>query len=253
MKVQGSNIVVTGGASGIGLAFAKHLQGLSAHVWVLDKDRSALDSVAQQLAEDSGHLKFMYCDVGEESQVVNTIREIELESLGGIDVLINNAAVLKDQALISVLRRNIKKHSLADWQETLRSNLTGPFLMAREVAEAIIRGNRSGLIVNISSISRKGNAGQSAYSASKAGMDALTVTWSQELANYRIRVVGIAPGFVDTPMTRRIPALFLETIRNKSPLRRFGTLDEFGHTIQYVIENDYLHGKVLELDGGLRF
>jgi 3-oxoacyl-[acyl-carrier protein] reductase len=187
-----------------------------------------------------------------EPQVVEAVQAIEEES-GGIEVLINNAAVLHDQALVSKLRGNMKKHSFMDWQETLQSNLTGAFLMAREVASMMIRGNRRGVIVNISSISRHGNAGQSAYAASKAGIDALTVTWSHELAMYGIRVVGIAPGFVETPMTAKIPRLFLERLRDKSPLKRFGTLAEFGHTMQYVLENDYLHGKTLELDGGLRF
>jgi 3-oxoacyl-[acyl-carrier protein] reductase len=249
VNIAGKNIIVTGGASGLGLAFAKHLQRLEAHVWLLDRDRHALEAVAYHAMQC---LQCRWCDVGEERHVIQTVKEIEQES-GGIDVLINNAAVLQDQALVSKLRGTVRKHSLDNWQETLRSNLTGAFLMAREVAEAMIRGHRPGLIVNISSISRHGNAGQSAYAASKAGIDALTVTWSQELAVYGIRVVGIAPGFVETPMTQRIPALFLDRIRNKSPLQRFGTLEEFGHTIQYVFENDYLHGKVLELDGGMRF
>jgi len=249
VKIAGRNVIVTGGASGIGLAFATHLQRLEARVWLLDRDRHALEAVTHCATP---RLQCRWCDVGEEQQVIQTVRDIEQES-GGIDVLINNAAVLKDQALVSKLRGTIRKHSLDDWQETLRSNLTGAFLTAREVAEAMIRSHRPGLIVNISSISRHGNAGQSAYAASKAGIDALTATWSQELAVYGIRVVGLAPGFVETAMTRRIPALFLDRIRDKSPLKRFGTLEEFGHTIQYVVENDYLHGKVLELDGGLRF
>jgi 3-oxoacyl-[acyl-carrier protein] reductase len=116
-----------------------------------------------------------------------------------------------------------------------------------------LRARRPGLIVNVSSISRAGNPGQSAYAASKAAVDALTVTWSQELAIYGIRVVALAPGFIETSMTTRIPPVFLERIRERTPLRRFGTLDEFGHVIEFIVENDYLNGKVLELDGGLRF
>ena len=107
--------------------------------------------------------------------------------------------------------------------------------------------------MNISSISRAGNPGQSAYAATKAGIDALTVTWSQELAPYHIRVVAIAPGFAETGMTENIPPVFVDGIKEQTPLKRFGRLDEFGHAVQFVIENDYLNGKVLELDGGLRF
>src|SRR5262249_18276823 len=131
--------------------------------------------------------------------------------------------------------------------------LTGTFLMTREVAAVMLRDKRPGVVVNISSISRNGNPGQSAYAATKAGIDALTVTWSQELAPYGIRVAAIAPGFVETRMTTAIPPVFLEQIRERTPLKRFGTVDEFARTIQFVLENDYLNGKVLEVDGGLRF
>ena len=255
MKIAGRNIVITGGASGLGFAFGEQLYRLQARVWSLDRNQHSIAAAMAARETNGSHrgkLEFLCCDVGDEAQVIETVARIESDS-GGIDVLINNAAVLRDQSLVSRLRKKIKQHSLEDWNETLRSNLTGPFLMTREVASVMISAKRPGIVVNISSISRAGNAGQSAYSASKAGIDALTATWAQELAVYGIRVVGLAPGFVETPMTQRIPALFLEGIRQKSPLKRFGTLGEFGHTIQYIIENDYLHGKVLELDGGLRF
>ncbi len=252
MKIADLKVVVTGGASGLGLAFTRHLVNLNAYVWIIDRDHAALESLGQEFSNSTARCRWVYCDIGDESQVIRNVQAVWEES-GGIEVLVNNAAVLKDQALVSRLGRNIKKHSLADWEETMRSNLTGAFLMAREVGEAMIRAKRCGLIVNISSISRHGNPGQSAYAASKAAIDALTSTWSQELAFYGIRVVAIAPGFVQTAMTKKIPPLFLERIKERTPLKRFGRLEEFEHTLQYVIENDYLNGKVLELDGGLRF
>jgi 3-oxoacyl-[acyl-carrier protein] reductase len=249
VTVSEQSVVVSGGASGLGLAFSRHLAGLGARVWALDRDTRALAAASRESEE----IAFLACDVGDEPQVVDTIARIERES-GGITVLVNNAAVLRDQALVSKLGGKVRTHSLDDWKETIHSNLTGTFLMTREVAAAMIRGKRrAGLIVNISSISRKGNPGQTAYSATKGGIDALTVTWSQELAVYGIRVVGVAPGFVETPMTSRIPPMFLESLRARTPLGRFGALDEFARTLQYVIETDYLNGKVLELDGGLRF
>ena len=251
MKVAGSKIVVTGGASGLGLAFARHLATAGARVWALDNDPEALAD-ARQAAAGEAALTILEVDVGDEAQVLRAVPQIE-ELSGGIDVLVNNAAVLKDQTLVSKVGRQLKKHTTQDWNETLRSNLTGTFLMAREVAAAMIAARRHGLIVNVSSISRAGNPGQSAYAASKAAIDALTVTWSQELAPYGIRVTAIAPGFVETRMTQGIPPVFLDQIRERTPLKRFGTLDEFAHAIEFVIENDYLNGKVLELDGGLRF
>jgi 3-oxoacyl-[acyl-carrier protein] reductase len=246
-----ATVIVTGGASGIGLAFARRLTARGARVWVIDRDRAAIDS-ARAAADEGARERWLVGDVGDEQQVVALVEQIEQAS-GGIDALVNNAAVLLDQALVSRLGRRVKKHALADWEETLRSNLTGTFLMAREAADAMIRGRRRGVIVNISSISAHGNPGQTAYAASKAAIDALTVTWSQELAVYGIRVAGIAPGFVETPMTRRIPPMFLESIRTRTPIKRFGTFDEFENAIQFVLENDYFNGKVLQLDGGLRF
>lgn len=251
MKISGATAVVTGAASGIGKAFARRLLARGASVWVLDRDAQTLPAAIEDLGR-AGDVHPILCDVGDEAAVAAAVADIEAQS-PGIDVLVNNAAVLRDQALVSKLGRTIRRHSTADWDETLRSNLTGVFFMGREVAEAMIKRRRGGVIVNVSSISRLGNPGQTAYAAAKAGVAAMTVTWSQELAPYGIRVVAIAPGFVPTPMTQRIPPMFLDQLKERTPLRRFGTLEEFEDTIEFVLVNDYLNGKVLEVDGGLRF
>lgn len=256
MNPAGLRVVVTGGASGIGLAFARRLRELGSRVAIVDRDVAALAAVGEEWPRaapaSSGDCVAWEGDVGIEADVTRVVEGV-VASFGGIDVLINNAAVLRDQALVSKLGKRVKKHSTADWDETLRSNLTGPFLMAREVAASMIERRLAGLVVNVSSISRAGNPGQTAYAASKAALVAMTATWAQELAPHRIRVVAIAPGFVETGMTKAIPPMFLERIRELTPLKRFGTLDEFASAIQFVVENDYLNGKTLELDGGLRF
>ncbi len=125
--------------------------------------------------------------------------------------------------------------------------------MAREVSASMITARQGGLLLNMSSNSRGGNAGQSAYAATKAAVVALTKTWAQELAIYKIRSVAIAPGFIQTPMTDRIPPMFVEKIRERTPVGRFGTPEEFAMTARFVIENDYLNGTVVEVDGGMSF
>jgi 3-oxoacyl-[acyl-carrier protein] reductase len=250
VKFEGLRVLVTGGASGIGQAFCRRLVRLGARVWVVDRDREAVDRARTQW--DGAAPEYLVADVGLEADAEGVMKHVE-EAAGGLDVLVNNAAVLRDQALVSKLGKTLRKHTLEGWNETLHSNLTGPFLMGREAAFLMLRTRTRGLIVNVSSISRAGNPGQTSYAAAKAGVDALTSTWSRELAPYGIRVASIAPGFVETAMTKNIPPLFLERLRDATPLKRYGTLEEFEQAIEFVIANDYFNGRTLELDGGLRF
>jgi 3-oxoacyl-[acyl-carrier protein] reductase len=208
LLIKGKTIVVTGGASGLGLGFAKHLSLLGAKVWALDKDIEALTSQRHDPATSNENIKFVTCDVSSLEQVEQTLNKI-INISGGVDVLINNAAVLRDQTLVSKLGKKIKKHSIDDWNTSITNNLTSAFIMSREVAAIMIENKIPGLIINISSISRFGNAGQSAYAATKSAIDALTSTWAIELAPYNIRVTSIAPGFVQTAITKNIPPIFL--------------------------------------------
>ena len=168
-------------------------------------------------------------------------------------MLINNASILKDQALVSKLGKKIRKHSLEDWEQTLASNLTSTFLLGREFAATLIERRSPGVIVNTSSVVRTGNPGQTAYSATKAAVEAMTNTWAQELSIYKIRVSAIAHGFAETGMTQNIPPLFRKRILNSSTVQRFAEVDELVHGIQFLVENEYFAGRVLSLDGGMRF
>ena len=131
-------------------------------------------------------------------------------------------------------------------------DLKGVFLCAREAAVHMIEGGHGGVILNISSISRAGNVGQTNYSAAKAGVAAMTVTWAKELARYNIRVAGIAPGFCDTRMVAKIPAKILDRIISTIPLRRLAEPADIARAALFILQNDYYDGRVLELDGGLR-
>ena len=127
------------------------------------------------------------------------------------------------------------------------------FFVTREVVEKMAKNFTHGVIVNVSSISAAGNKGQTAYAASKGAINALTVTWAQELGPLGIRVAGLAPGIVDTDMPKKsLSKNLLKTIINKTPTKRMATPKEIAHGIIFIIENDFFCGRTLELDGGLR-
>jgi 3-oxoacyl-[acyl-carrier protein] reductase len=131
-------------------------------------------------------------------------------------------------------------------------NLTGVFLCGREAAERMIRLGNGGLIINISSISKCGNAGQTNYSAAKAGVTALAVVWAKELARYGIRAASIAPGFTRTDLLAGMPPEMLDKVTAPIPLKRLALPEEIGHTAVYIAENDYFTGRAVDIDGGLR-
>jgi 3-oxoacyl-[acyl-carrier protein] reductase len=146
----------------------------------------------------------------------------------------------------------VKRMSLAEWQSVIDVNLTGVFLCGREAATKMIETNTQGVIINIASLSKAGNMGQTNYSAAKAGVDAMTVTWSKELSRYGIRSAGIAPGFIATDMVKSMKPEALEKMANMIPLKRLGEPYEIGMTAIYIAENDYFTGRTIEMDGGIR-
>jgi 3-oxoacyl-[acyl-carrier protein] reductase len=138
------------------------------------------------------------------------------------------------------------------WNKTLATNLNSVFYMTACIVEKMIVTRTKGVIVNISSVSASGNAGQSAYSAAKAGVNALTATWSKELSAMGIRVMAVAPGFAETESTKEaLSEAVLQEIVKKVPLRRLGKPQEIAQGVINAIENDFFNGKVFELDGGL--
>src|SRR5690606_27702313 len=156
--------------------------------------------------------------------------------------------ILRDGLLVKVKDGKVTgKLGIEDWQAVLDVNLSGVFLCAREAAAHMIDAGRQGCIVNISSLSRWGNFGQSNYSAAKAGVAALTVVWAKELARHGIRVNGIAPGFIATEMVASMRAEILDKLRAGIPLGRLGTPEEISHTLIYLLENDYVTGRLVEV------
>ena len=251
MQLKDKVIIITGGCQGLGRAMAEYLAAKGAKLALVDLNPEKL-GLAVAACEAHGVEACAYvCNVADEEQVTQTVRQIA-EDFGAINGLVNNAGILRDGLLLKVKDGVMTKMSLAQWQAVIDVNLTGVFLCTREVAAKMIELNNQGAIINISSISRAGNVGQTNYSAAKAGVAAATVTWAKELARYGIRVAGIAPGFIETEMTLGMKPEALEKMTSGIPLKRMGKAEEIAHSAAYIFENDYYSGRILELDGGLR-
>jgi len=252
MNIQDKVVVVTGGAQGLGLRMALALAAKGARLALIDLTRNKLDDAVQQCKNSGGDARAYVANIADETQVVAVFEKI-LEDHGSLNGLINNAGILRDGMLVKAKDGEvIKKMSLADWQSVIDVNLTGVFLCAREAAATMIKSGSDGVIINISSVSRAGNAGQTNYSAAKAGVASMAVTWARELARHGIRCMAIAPGFISTDMVASMRPEALERMVAQIPLGRLGTPDEIADTAVFIFENDYLTGRVFETDGGIR-
>lgn len=251
MQLKDSVIIVTGGGQGLGRAMAEYLAQQSARLALVDLGQDRLDEAVAACKSVGGNARAYVCNVADEQQVTEMVSQVAAD-FGTINGLVNNAGILRDGLLLKVRDGEIQKMPLAQWQSVIDVNLTGVFLCTREVAAKMVELQSKGLIINISSISRAGNIGQSNYSAAKAGVASLTVVWARELARYGIRVAGIAPGFIETEMTGGMKPEALEKMTAGIPLRRMGKPEEIAHSVAYLFENDYYSGRILELDGGLR-
>ncbi|UTA48900.1 SDR family oxidoreductase [Simiduia sp. 21SJ11W-1] len=254
MKLSSSTIVITGASQGIGKGMALHLAGLGAQLALIDLNAERLEEVALACKEaGSPKALALACNVADEAAVISTFAQIA-EQFERIDGLINNAGITRDGMMLKVKDGAIEKRmSLEQWQQVIDVNLTGVFLCGREAASIMaLQQNDDAAIINLASISRAGNVGQSNYAAAKAGVEALTVTWAKELARYKIRAMAIAPGFVETEMTQSMKPETLDLIRMAVPLGRMGQPEHIAHTAQFILENNYLSGRTIEVDAGLR-
>jgi 3-oxoacyl-[acyl-carrier protein] reductase len=252
LQIENNSFVITGAAQGLGEAISLALAHKGAKLALLDVNPERLDQTLSACKQAGADGYAFTCDVADETSVRRCFASIE-EHLGPIAGLVNNAGILRDGMLVKVKDGEIvDRMSLEQWQQVIDINLTGVFLCGREAATSMIRNESEGVIINISSISRVGNIGQSNYAAAKAGVAALTTTWARELARYGIRCCAIAPGVFETEMVASLKPEAHERITSAVPLQRTGTVEELAQTVEFMIENDYFSGRVLELDGGLR-
>jgi 3-oxoacyl-[acyl-carrier protein] reductase len=250
MQIGDVRAVVTGAASGIGRCLALELARGGAAVFAGDMNDAGLRTLEEEAAELTGSLATGRVDISLEPSVRAFVEEAG-KRLGGINVLVNNAAVLLDGLLVKRDGKWTRKLPLAQWKRVVDTNLTGSFLTAREVGAVMLESGGPGLIVNLSSVFRWGNEGQTAYAASKGGLDAVTRTWAMELASSGIRVAGIAPGLIDTPILDNIAPDTRATLEQRIPVGRIGRPEEIWLALKFIIECEYFNGSILEVDGGL--
>ncbi len=253
MEISKARAIITGAASGLGQHFALQLARAGAAVAAGDVDVKGLEGLLAAAQGTPGRIWTSRLDVSQEASVTAFMKDAT-QKFEGINVVINNAGILRDGVLASKEGDWIKKLPTAQWKQVLDVNLTGPYLVAREaVADALAKGAKELVVVNISSISHDGNPGQSNYSASKAGLDACTRTWALELAKHGIRVGGVAPGVVDTPMLKHISDEAMKSLVGDIPLGRIGKPEEIWLAVKFIIECEFFTGRVIEVDGGASF
>lgn len=251
MDLNGARVLVTGAARGLGRQYAMDIAKAGARVGICDVNAEGLQEMAAAAKEQGYEIWTTVCNVASEPEVEKLLADF-VAHFGGIEVLINNAGIMRDGLFVRMKGDNVQKMPLAQWQSVIDVNLTGTFLCAREAAAQMVAQGTKGVIVNVSSLSRAGNLGQTNYVASKAGVAAMAVTWAKELARNGIRVAAVAPGYVKTELTAGIREDIKEKLIESIPLRRFAEVEEVSQAILFILQNDYVNGRVIEVDGGAR-
>jgi 3-oxoacyl-[acyl-carrier protein] reductase len=250
MDMHDKTVVVTGGGRGIGRAIALDLADHGANLALFDLNEADLEETVQRCMAKSVKARGYRVNVADE--VTAAMVRVAAE-LGRLDGLVNNAGIVRDGLLVKVKDGAVVgEMSLDQWNAVIGVNLTGVFLCGREAAKRMIELGNGGVIVNISSISRVGNAGQSNYSAAKAAVESLAVVWAKELARYGIRSAAVAPGFTRTDILSAMRPEVLNKLTAPVPLKRLGLAEEIAHAVRFIFENDFFTGRCLDVDGGLR-
>jgi 3-oxoacyl-[acyl-carrier protein] reductase len=251
MNLQDKVIVITGGAQGLGLEMARMCAEHGASLALIDMNAEQLTAAATELRSRGVRAETYVANVADEASVEQTFAMIATDFCA-IDGLINNAGILRDGLLLKYKDGVLTgKMPLQQFQSVIDVNLTGVFLCGREAAALMVQTGRKGVIINMSSVARGGNMGQTNYAASKAGVVAMTVTWARELGRYGIRVGAIAPGVIRTAMTDAMKPEARERLVAMKPVGRLGEAAEIAHTAKYIFENDFFTGRVVEIDGGI--
>lgn len=237
--------LVTGASRGIGKAIAIALASNGATVIVnYNGSKERAEEVVSQIIANGKKAEAIGCNISDFTACEEMVKNI-LDAYGKVDILVNNAGITKDNIIMRM--------SEADYDNVLNTNLKGTFNTIRHLSRSFLK-NKSGKIINISSVSGVlGNAGQANYSASKAGVIGLTKSVARELASRGICVNAVAPGFVETEMTKAMPENVLEGAKAAIPLGRIGQVEDIANTVVFLASSyaDYITGQVICVDGGM--
>lgn len=242
--VQNKVVIITGAGSGIGRETSLLFSKEGAKIVVADVDEKGGNDTVNEILDAGGEAFYAELDVSNREQARQVVKET-LDKYGKIDVLINNAGIIQDALIVKMTEEQ--------WDRVIDINLKGPFNCIQAVVEAMTE-HGTGEIINVSSIvGLYGNIGQVNYAATKAGLIGVTKTLAKELGKKGIRVNAVAPGFIATPMTAKVPDKILEVMKEKTPIRRLGQPDDVAYALLYLAsdEANFVNGTVLSVDGGL--
>jgi 3-oxoacyl-[acyl-carrier protein] reductase len=253
MRLEEMKIIVTGAGGGMGAHFATRLADAGAQVAACDVNGDGLAALAEATRGARGTVHTRPLDVSDDAARESFVDWAHQE-MGGLSGLINNAGVLRDGLLVKKDRATgeVVVMGRDAWQKVIDVNLTAASFMVRDVVAKMVRTEQSpGVVVNMSSLARYGNRGQSNYVSAKAALAANTVTWAREFAPFRIRVGAIAPGMIETPMTQGMKQKARDALVASVPVGRIGAPEDIWLAVRFVIECDYFNGRTIDVDGGL--
>ena len=242
--LDGQVALISGGSRGIGRQIASTLAGVGARVVLTSRSAVAAAAAADEIRGGGGQARGVAMDVGDDAAVETTVREL-LDDYGTIPILVNNAGITRDCLLLRMTKE--------EWDFVLETNLSGIYHLCRAVVPSMVRA-RYGRIVNITSVvAQAGNPGQVNYAASKAGIEGFTRSLARELASRGITVNCVAPGFIDTDMTRSLSEPARAALLEKIPMQRSGRADEVAEAVRFLAtpEAGYITGTTLNVNGGM--
>lgn len=243
-KLDGKTALVTGASQGIGEGIARVLARQGARVVVAARNEEKLKALAAEIGAAGGQALPLVLDVTRPETFGERLKSLP-EELAGIDILVNNAGVTADNLLARM--------SLEDWERVLRTNLTGAFALTKEVIRGMMK-RRWGRIISVSSVvGMMGNPGQANYAASKAGLIGFSKSLAKELGSRSITVNVVAPGYIQTAMTEKLPEASREELTGAIALKRLGTVDDIAAAVLYLASEEagYVTGHTLNVSGGL--